>query len=250
MRKILITGGCSFSDPRYNTWPNFLDKYLNDYSSIHTGMGSQGNGLISRKLVYEIQKCLADGIDPENMLVGVMWSGPGRYDIFSDTSPPGYNDSSNEELTLYENPTNFVRENKKKQWYIFNHHWQKTYFNATYYKLYHNEVMHQILTLEHILRLQWFFKSLNIKYFMTCYTAKVFFKPVLDHPEVKYLYDLIDLKQFLPVNGEYEWCKDVSTFEFPDPNDMHPGSEQHNDFVQKIIVPWLTENYKIMLPPI
>jgi hypothetical protein len=238
---MLITGGCSFSDPRYNTWPNFLSDHLNDFQTVHTGMGSQGNGLISRKIIYSLQKCLAQGADPRNILVGVMWSGPSRYDLFSDTSPPGYNDSSNKELSLYENPTKFVEENKEKQWYIFNHHWQKTYFNNTYYKMYHNEIMHQILTLENILRLQWFFKSMNIRYFMSCYTSKVFFKPILDHPEIKYLYDLVDFDNFLPVDGEYEWCRDYSSFAFPNLDDMHPGPDQHRDFVEKIIVPWLTE---------
>jgi hypothetical protein len=242
MKKILITGGCSFSDcsnEHTKTWPKHLAEILAAYKPVHTGQGSHGNGIISRKVIYEVQHYLQQGVNPEDILVGVMWSGPNRYDIFSDASPPGYNDSANEETNLYENPTKFVRENSEKQWYIFNHSWQKNYFNSAYYKLYHNEVMHQLLTVEHILRVQWFLKSLNIKYFMSCYTDKVFSDKFTSHPEVKYLYDLIDFDQFLPIKGEYEWCRDISAFEFPDPNDMHPGSEQHQDFVKKVVSPWL-----------
>ena len=242
MKKILITGGCSFSDcsnEHANTWPKHLAKVLADYDAIHTGKGSHGNGIISRKVIYEVQYYLQHDIKPEDMLIGIMWSSPNRYDIFSDGSPPGYHDSKNEETNLYENPTKFVRENTEKQWYIFNHNWQKNYFNAAYYKLYHNEIMHQLLTVEHILRVQWFLKSLNIKYFMSCYTEKVFLDRFTSHPEVKYLYDLIDFNQFLPIKGEYEWCRDFSEFSFPDPADMHPGSKQHEDFVNKVVSPWL-----------
>lgn len=245
MNNVLITGGCSFSEVRNNpteTWPVHLANILKDYDSVHTGMSSQGNGIISRKVIYEVQKAIQNGLEPRNILVGIMWSSPNRFDIFSDSTPPGYTDKDNKELGIYENPTRFVEENLDKQWYIFNHNWQKTYFNQTYYKLYHNETMHMILTIEHILRVQWFLKSLGVRYFMTCYTSKVFLDESIAHPEVKYLYDLVDFKNFLPVKGEYEWCRDSSKFEFPDPTDLHPGSNQHKDFTETVIYPWMLSN--------
>jgi hypothetical protein len=241
MKKMLITGGCSFSDVKgspYQTWPKHLSDALPDYESIHTGSGSHGNGIISRKIIYELQNCLNQNVCSENILVGIMWSGPTRYDIFSDNYPEGYD--KNSEIDMTENPTGFVRENPSKQWYIFNWNWKKTKFNATWYQFYHSLVMHQLLTIEHILRIQWFCKSHGIKYFMTCYTSKVFMNDVIDHPEVKYLYDMIDFENFLPIVGAYEWCRDHSKFNFPISGDNHPGTEQHRDFVDQIVCPWLT----------
>lgn len=242
MSKHLITSGCSFSEVKPNqteTWPTHLANLMTEFKPVHTGMSSQGNGIISRKVIYEVQAKIQASVRPADIFVGIMWSSPGRYDIFSDSSPPGYDDSSNEELKIYENPTKFVRENENKQWYVFNHNWQKTYFNSTYYKLYHNEVMHSILTIEHVLRIQWYLKSLGINYFMTSYTNKVFPSNLISHPEIQYLYNQIDFSQFLPVEGEYEWCRDCSEYEFPDKHDMHPGSMQHMDFTNKVIYPWL-----------
>jgi hypothetical protein len=46
---------------------------------------------------------------------------------------------------------------------------------------------------------------------------------------------------FLPVLGEYEWCRDYSDLEFPNPEDNHPSREQHRAFADQVILPFLKE---------
>ena len=50
MKKVLIASGCSFTFENWN-WPGHLSGNLG-LEIINVGMGSQGNGLISRKLIY------------------------------------------------------------------------------------------------------------------------------------------------------------------------------------------------------
>lgn len=238
MQKVLITGGCSFSDPDpwngEDTWPMHLEKLMPDYKAYHTGAGSHGNGIISRRIIYTVNKCIEEGIDPKDILVGIMWSGPNRWDIWSDKNPPGYINNT-PEMDMRENPTTVAHT---KNWYVFGY-WNKLEFNKIWYRYYQSNVMDQISTIEHILRTQWFLKNLNIKYFMSYYMNEVFPSDIIKHPEVRYLYMMIDFKKFLPVGGEYEWCKNQSKFDFPDPNDNHPGSDQHKDFVDRVIWPWI-----------
>lgn len=245
MEKVLITGGCSFSDCSwkiYKPWPIHLANLLTEYRAIHTGAGSQGNGLISRKIIYEVQDILKKGTDPKNILVGIMWSGPSRFDIFNDSQPAGYDNLRKSDIDVLENPIRFVRENPHKEWYIFNWNW-KNDFNSAWYRYYQNPIMDQILTIENMLRVQWFLKSLGIKYFMTCYTSKVFDRHAINHPEVKYLYEMLDFDQFLPVSGEYEWCEENFSSKSLD---THPSSKQHEAFVDKVIWPWLMSKNLIL----
>ena len=78
--KILITGGCSFSADDY-CWPVHLQNKLSYDTHYQTGVGSSGNDLISRKVIWQVNKCLKSGIKPEDMLVGIMWSGKERLSL-------------------------------------------------------------------------------------------------------------------------------------------------------------------------
>lgn len=237
MNKILITGGCSFSEcspGHVETWPKHLAKLLPTYLHVPTGMGSQGNGLISRKIIYEVQQHLLNGVDTDNILVCIMWSGCNRYDSYFSSSNPEYSQNYS---GWTENPTKFVKEHDHKNWYIFNHHWQ-TRTNKIYYKELFDEVMSKIQTLEHILRVQWFLKLHNIKYMMTTYMANVLDN--IDHPECRYLFEMIDKSNFLSIDGHFEWCRDHSMHPF-NKNDNHPNSGQHGRFVRQVLYPWLID---------
>jgi hypothetical protein len=75
---------------------------------------------------------------------------------------------------------------------------------------------------------------------MSTYTGDIFNKHIVEkNKNVNYLYDQIDFDLFLPVVGEYEWCRDFSNLEFPIKGDNHPSSEQHKVFTEKVIVPFL-----------
>jgi hypothetical protein len=233
MSKILVTGGCSFSQPGMHTrtWPQHLSWAMPKHTHVPTGLGSQGNGLISRRVIHQVYELLKSHSN-ENICVGIMWSGPNRQDFYFQDTPLILKEDN-----ASENPTKFI-QNSTGSWTILNHHWNMP-LSKSYYQLFHDMVGQYIYSYEHILRTQWFLKLHNIKYFMTTYTGEVFQE--IDHADTKHLYDQIDFDHFLPVVGEYEWCRDYSGLEFPVKNDNHPSTEQHRLFTKQVIIPFLQQ---------
>lgn len=234
-RKILLTGGCSFSEcisTHIDTWPRHLEKNLPTYEHISTGMGSQGNGLISRRIIYNLTQ-LIKKINSENILVGIMWSGPNRHDFYSSQ------DYVLDKDTGMENPTRFVKD-ATGSWTIINQCWRNE-LSLQYYGNFYDHIGSLIYTYEHILRVQWFLKLHNIKYFMTTYTNEVFPTDQITNNNVQHLYEQINFDQFLPVQGEYEWCRDYSGLEFPVKGDNHPSTQQHQRFTKQVILPFLQQ---------
>ena len=236
--KQLITGGCSFSEcpsPWVDTWPKHLARSLPEYTHESTGMSCQGNGLISRRIIYQVTEALKTH-NADNLLVGIMWSGPSRHDLYLQHAPTMIKEDG-----FVENPTRFI-PGGTGSWTIINHGW-KMPIAQDYYRNFHDMIGQYIYTNEHILRVQWFLKLHNIRYFMGTYTNEVFRKT--DYMDVKHLYDQIDFNHFLPVSGEYEWCRDSSGLEFPINGDRHPSSEQHKLFTDQVILPFLKEKQYI-----
>ena len=230
--KILITGGCSFAElvsGFVDTWPRHLENNLKNYHHISTGIGSIGNGLISRRVLYQVQKNLQYADD---MIVGISWSSPNRADFYTNRPP----DMGN--FTTAKNPNSVVEE--YNNWVIMNPWWNHPMIQ-NYYTNFHDFTAQLIYSYEHILRLQWFLNQYNIKYFMTTMDGQTVSQRYSLHHEVKHLYNLIDSSKFLPVTGIYEWCRDFSDLEFPVKGDNHPSSQQHGLFTSKIIIPFLKE---------
>lgn len=246
--KQLITGGCSFSEcksPWIETWPKHLADALPDYYHTSTGVSSQGNGLISRQIIYQVTESLQHSA-ADDLLVGIMWSGPERHDFYVDQHSnflQSQVDDPHWETKLQKALVKFVKDSQGG-WEICNHHWHNQ-ISKTYYKQFHTYFGSLIYTLEHILRTQWFLQHSGIKYFMTTYTGEVLPEIVHIHNDMKHLSTMIDTTCFLPVVGEYEWCRDYSGVEFPVSNDNHPGTQQHKQFVEKVVVPFLKERNMI-----
>jgi hypothetical protein len=220
------------------TWPAQLASILDtEYVHMSTAMGSQGNGLISRRILYRVLEELKT-TKAEDMLVGIMWSGPSRHDFF-------HTEKVNFGVITHciENPTKFVKDTPGN-WAILNHNWENTYAR-TYYKNFYDVIGSFIYTLEHILRIQWFLKMHNIKYFMATYTGEVFPAEYMCHLEVNYLYEQIDMSKFLPVVGEYEWCLEHLPNDFIEPENNHPSNIQHKVFTEQVIIPFLKEKQYI-----
>lgn len=236
---ILITSGCSFSEcisTWIDTWPRHLARALLGAKHISGAMGSQGNGLISRSIIHHVSRVLTT-TPPEDILVGIAWSGPDRYDFYGDGdlfTTLGPNKDG-----WMENPTRFNKGAHKK-WVILNHNWTNSYAKQ-YYSTFHSNIGSMIYSLEHMLRVQWFLESKKVKYFMTTYTADVFSDQCSTHADLKHLYELIDHNKFLPVEGIYEWCRDYSNLPFPNLGDKHPSTEQHKVFTDNVILPFLKE---------
>lgn len=245
MTKLLITSGCSFSTMVIDnhTWPSHMEKHLRSWNYKHFGMGSQGNGLISRSIVYGVSQALKK-YQPEDVLVGVMWSSPGRHDYFVENT--GYLSFSKDKKNYdgwLENPTGFIPR-EKKNWVILNAGW-KTPEAKLYYENFFDPIGCIIYTLEHILRCQWLLKQSKINYFFTCYTDYVLHKNIFtnvkikEHDQIKYLFDMIDFNNFLPVNSITSWLIENKIEPLLDESDKHPTREQHKAFVDQVIMPHL-----------
>jgi len=250
--KYFISTGCSFTDvpisslqklryvdldqcKDYNlSWPVHVNNHLGSIPQ-YKGKGCAGNGIISRTTVYEVNKALQE-YKVDEILVGIMWSGYYRQELYF-TEPQMDYYSMNSNL----NPTSIGEENN---FYRVMPYWDDE-LSKFYYKHIYDEIGAYILTLENILRTQWYLQCKNIKYFMSTYYPSVFpIKEHLDNPNIKYLYDMIDFSYFLPVESEWNWCceyQDPSTW-YPDESNKgnpHPNTLQHKAFADKVIIPFL-----------
>ncbi len=233
---LLITGGCSFTDERRNnSWPFFTARALSTKLK-NTAIGSSGNGLISKRVIHEVDNFLKTN-NADDLLVGIMWSGFTRHEIYQDR-PVDLG-----EYNWAKTDTNFVKDSPGS-WIMVNWGWDNHYAKTFYSEF---DIIHGATqTLEHILRTQWFLKLHNIKYFMTTFTSETIPVDLQNHPEIKWLYDQIDFDQFLPVLGEYEWCFNkntpISTKTWTG-DWKHPELFQHKDFANNVVVPWVKNRY-------
>jgi|TARA_R110000796_G_scaffold63371_1_gene146529 hypothetical protein len=320
--KVVITGGCSYSQIKNadETWPKFLLDTLEPEHVGHLGQGAAGNEYISRSVISTVQLALDEGHKPEEILVGVVWSGCDRQLYYSDNADTSnqarrqemigwgefiqnnlhyldsfphlarlitfadYLDRFKSGANPYSSSPMTIRNSKNMGFYTLNSHWEDE-LTIGYYRKYMNPAYAIMQTCEHILRTQWFLKSHNIPYFMSEYDFDVFtyvgpHRPAIEkgiyslddpgisklhwmggshtdkllqeeidikdtHPEVSYLYNMIDRDYWLPVRDLKNWTLEESPYEQRDPKDPHPSSEQQEDFTKRVILPFILEKYNI-----
>jgi hypothetical protein len=234
--KILLTGGCSFTSPPWS-WPSHVAKNIN-YRLINEGQGGSGNGLIKKKILYRLTELLKT-VDKKDILVGVMWSGFTRHEIFTQYPIDPKNVSKPEsDIIKY-----IDDKNSSGKWVIINQGWGDTYAKNFY--LHFDLLAGVIQTLENILALQNFLDFHKINYFMTTFTSETLPQDLINHPEAKWLHNQINFDKFLPVLGEYEWCAGVTTTEqltteWP-MRWKHPTMLEHQDFSDNVIIPYLKD---------
>jgi len=240
MKKVLLAGGCSFTVGN-NTWPDHVAAALN-LSVVNFGQSSRGNGYISRSVIYGVSNLLKE-YHSQDILVGIMWSGPSRHEFYShDTRDALISKTS-------ENPHSFVDENHKK-WIGLNHHWNDP-ISKLYYKNFYDKDASIIYTLEHILRVQWFLRLHKIDYFMSIFSDIVLpTKDQLNNPDISCLYDMLDLSKFVSTKGCIDWCIEDSgismAHEHPDLDReaMHPTKRHHKAYTDNIILPHINKYVK------
>jgi len=137
--KKFLTSGCSFTFEEWN-WPTTVSKYFN-FELINVGLSCQGNGLISKKVIYNVNELLKENSNSD-IIVGIMWSGIDRIDFYGDDIKIINNDG------WIENPTSVTKSNDK-HWIIGNYHWKEPH-SLTWYKNFHTVNGMIILTLENI----------------------------------------------------------------------------------------------------
>lgn len=286
-----VSAGCSYSQiPNADvTWPAHVQKAFNlDEDHVrHLGIGAIGNEMISKLVIYNVNDLLKTH-KPEDLLVGIMWSGCDRHlatireseRIYNKATrlmlPESYSELESvkqwrERKNYYQSPTRIASD--EYNFYTLNCHWHDE-LTINYYNRFVDPLSSLIKTCENILRTEWFLKKHNIKYFMCAYDYDTFFYAgipnpnigygydldcpalqvnsnkeydLIDHPDVKYLYDMIDKKYWLPITDLGHWARNVSKFDFRDPTDPHPSTEQHIDFTNRIILPFLEKTYNISL---
>jgi hypothetical protein len=245
--KCLITAGCSYSQFPCGvaTWPAPLNDHIKPETVLYLGHAAAGNGIISRNVIYNVTEALKK-YKPEEILVGIMWSGADRTETFSlesiETTHLGFHggDENN-----YCNPMSIIG-NHNKNYYMTATCWDDTRSkNAKEFMI--NEVR-AMVTLEHVLRTQWFLKLHGISYFMTEYDYDCFtihYSENLDFisqsPDLKFLWDQVEWEHWLPIKNCLEWVVLHSGFEHDDPNDPHPTTLQHAALVERVIIPFLTD---------
>ena len=235
MTKILIASGCSYTQGSHN-WPTSLASLLNcelkNYGEI-----SVGNGRISRGVIYGVSEALKQ-YDPSEILVGVVWSGNNRREFYQ--SNVDLSTISHEGLA---NPHGFIDSENK--WVTVNHHWSD-FYSKEFYKYFHDDVESEIMTLEHILRTQWFLEKHNIKYFMSTFAPGVL--PTQSNNSTQHLLDLIDFSKFLKIKSVMEWCIEDSglplseydrSHQYHAISSMHPTEDHSKKFAEKLILPFI-----------
>jgi len=244
-KKIFVASGCSFTFEPWN-WPTFVAEEF-DMKLINVGMACQGNGLISKKLIYCVDSLLNEGKSAADILVGIMWSGPDRHEFYTDDKSRLTNIDN-----WIENPTSVIPhpDNLYRSWVITNCHW-KVNNSELYYKYFHHNTSSMIQSLQNILLTQWYLERKGVNYFMSTY-LDIFDKEkysVIDEIEVQHWYKMIDFSKFLPVKGCHEWVKEYygksNGFNAPDNTGyigIHPSKFGHERFTKEVIVPFVNEN--------
>ncbi len=182
-KKVLLASGCSFTFEDWN-WPGHLSRKLN-LDILNRGMASQGNGLISRKVISGMDELLKT-YKKEEVLVGVIWSGFNRHEYYSDDTSDikkwGYFKEGDDYI---KNPTDVI--DGEYNWRILNVGWDSEEVRL-YYENFHNEVSSMVLTIEHILRVQWYLDGLGVDYFMSTYIDIFKWGHLRYHPEISPLF--------------------------------------------------------------
>lgn len=254
----LITAGCSFS--QYNPgrgqkydddfgvpyiahdispWVNHLEPYFD--KSLHLGLSSVGNGIISRRVISYVDKLLSQGED--DIVVGIMWSGYARGEIYY---PDITEDKKRKIETKYATKNGVIDHftwisdhETDDKWLIVNPWWYGPE-NDSYYRTFDMAHLSQT-TLENVLRTQWFLEKHNVKYFMMNFrTDWIGYDGDLPFADLQKTYDMIDTNNWVTKQGCYDWCLENTNIPFIEGDD-HPSTEQHNLFTKRVILPFIKE---------
>jgi len=260
--KLTIASGCSFSDTEfwesYTTWPKQLPDQLGIDEWVNEGRGGQANNMIRMRVIHAVEKALKT-YSPQDLLVGVMWSGPDRSGIYY------HKDSLEDEPTgkVWIDSYKFIDDETDGVWkpFILGHsNVSNGKLDKLYYKNFHDSTGSLVDTLHDIHYTQLYLESKGIRYFMSNawnifefrWDNWGFYKGnledyinknigrhhVLNHPDLKWIADTIDWNKFLPVEGMWEWCQQYRP-ERDNEVDHHPTKEEHREFTKQIILPFV-----------
>jgi hypothetical protein len=242
--KNLIVSGCSFTEETKirTSWASYVKDYLEISNYVNLGRSAAGNFYICNSIIDEIQK---NNYAPDDTLVLVMWSGPGRidlrlaYDILSLIRYP-YKQVS------YELDKNYLfssgLSNSWKTYPDVHPIFQPLYLNSDHHSLAKDTLMH-ITNLENFLlvnKIQFKFMS-----FCNIWDDKNECIPTgcpsLGHfAKGTAALDKINFKNWIFADKQknciYEHSKQFGLLE---PDGFHPTREGHKRFANEVILQYL-----------
>lgn len=237
MIKHLITGGCSFSHSGYpsETWVGSLVDWLKEknpeLSCEHTGYLSNGQDLIQKKVMLSISEALESGLNSDEILVVVMWSGTFRKAWYIDNQylmnemikewSNFHGGMSSQFLDLKnnigDNPNYFYTKNGSKFEYNPNGGWYFTVngsdckldFVQTHYLMdgdMYNGIGKIHTSLENIVMLQNYCKLKNIRLINQFFMDHVFedIENNKNHQLINYLYKQLNFDDMI-IEGMFEY---------------------------------------------
>ena len=260
--KHLITTGCSFST--FQKWPSYLRTKTN-IPMYSLGQDSAGNDWIAKTAIYQAHKLLQSDVNPEEILIVVMWSGIDRKGLFiSRKENTDYDKFIAEDVACPVNflnePINIKAKTNQQSGYILG---SMSAYLGTGYARQHKVKWLSRFTLEelavesyeHFLRLQWFCKSHNIKLLnltygdILHYPNSQFLEPKKTGPltkdiyeSVRHLHDMIDFDQWAfydETAGQFEYT--LNNKLLFDADGHHPSLSANNYYVDNFLIPILKE---------
>ena len=183
----IVTGGCSYSNTvdcvdytrfkmehdsyqldNYKSWALHLEDIVPDCKVYNTAKPAAGNGYISRAVIYKVNELLEQYKKPDYVFIQL--SSCDRKELLVNIDDATSQTDKNI-ITHFipEFDIKDVRYNKDVKLKNNNVIWLKHSYEEDslmkhWYKYYHSVEVGYLRTLEHILRLQWFFKSNDISY--------------------------------------------------------------------------------------
>jgi hypothetical protein len=259
MEKYIITSGCSYSDVSMGAWPKHINDFLPDVIVKNYGSCARGNDYISRTIISSVQKLLDDGVKSNNIFVMGCWSGLQRRDILVNK------ESVKQHFSLSKSikdgyKLDFMKDLPIGEWEIFNEKWWKLI----------SEEHGVIISLENILRTQWFLRDKNIDYkfftFVNIFIDSHYFekwdpkyntesniKIIEKYPNTKYLWDMIDWDKWWfwkNYGGVGNWILENvdGGYDKDEIGGMlghnHPTENGCREFTKKVIVNFINNTYK------
>jgi hypothetical protein len=260
--KYLVAGGCSFTAAG---WTVELCKHLGTIRHDYANAGLS-NDVIAPSVVYGVERLLNNGVDVNDILVGVMWSGVDRKSFFKRelTDPNLYNihnyDSSKENYTFMikedypitetiHPPHWLIRDYSQGCYAVQNFCYDTREAKAWYQSCLYDSFASRLKTLEKMIWIQSYLKEKNVDYFMSTFRNQVLELDQDDqdtadpnaeessvNPNFVWLNNLLDKDYFLPIRSYQDLLP-------ADEQDRHP--EEHDDvkLVADYILPFIEKMY-------
>ena len=273
----IVTSGCSFSNTEdcvdytthgmdyhsyqldnYKSWALHLEDIVPDCKVYNTAKAAAGNGYISRAVIYKVNEMLEQYKKPDYVFIQL--SSCDRKELLvniDDTT----SETDKNIITHFipEFGIKDVRFNKNVKLKNNNMLWLKHSYEEDsmmryWYKYYASLEECYLRTLEHILRLQWFFKVNDISYkFFSGWNIFSELKVPRYPLELRHLWKMIDWDNFWlhkRLGGITEWNEDNLPFrdryvtgerktEDGFPLDQHPSNKAHREFAKQVVSKWI-----------